>query len=110
MPAVATAEPKQQARNQSLQDNTAVLDSPEKESESENTAKNQHTEQNTVAPNPATDITMAGNSAVTPVTASADRAAPVTANPKQPGLAVKTEAALEPGLEEKTEETGYSII
>ncbi|MEL6558855.1 MAG: hypothetical protein AAFQ94_11775, partial [Bacteroidota bacterium] len=82
MSAVATAEKQSPNGNQSLQDNAAVLDTPEKESGVEQspeqeTANNQSANVEGLAPNPVVDFSMAGNASAAPVSASADRAVPM---------------------------------
>ena len=70
MPAPTTAEKQSPNRNQSLWEDSAVLDTQEKESgvEQENT-NNQSVNADSLTPNPTDGFSMAGNASASPVAA-----------------------------------------
>lgn len=113
MPAAATAEKQSPNRNQSMQENTAVLDTPEKENgvEKENTASQSGTV-NSPAPNPTDGLVMAGNSAALPVMANADRTAPMNGatNTAVPVVAPEIESEDQQGEKKYEKGEGKSSV
>ncbi|MEL6562479.1 MAG: hypothetical protein AAFQ94_30195 [Bacteroidota bacterium] len=81
MPAQHHIEHRENSHNQTFQDDAAVMDAAEKETGVEQESTTDESAQvESQAPNSSDDIPMAGNSAVDPVDASADRAVPMHGN------------------------------